>query len=322
MTLGLFVSPVAFAISPYRAVSAAWRSNRLFAVAALALAAACLTASNASFIGNYVTAHGSYPNTTIVRGPLTVIPPPAYSFARAFGAYALCIALLVLARALALGLDHVRSGHLWQALVVAARRAPTPTLLAAFTTSLTVVYLAIIALTTATFFDRYLIPLVPYLAALLIVAGSRDRLFWRLSPRTGRSAAAAALVAYATIGFVYVDAAATIDGAKWRAAERLVATGFRPATIDAGYEWFGLHQPDDIAPGWEHRKGDLATRLFSPRPVCATVILSGDEAASLAAARGQTVIRRSTVRTLLGRETLVTAIRGPSSCSAGEDTTP
>jgi hypothetical protein len=117
---------------------------------------------------------------------------------------------------------------------------------------------------------------------------------------------------------VYVDAAATIDGAKWRTAERLVSVGFRPATIDAGYEWFGLHQPDDIAPGWEHRKGDLATRLFSPRPVCATVILSGDETAALAAARGHTIIRRSAVRTLLGREVIVTAILGPDSCAAGE----
>ena len=275
VTLGLFVSPVAFAISPIRAVSAAWRSNRLFAVAALALAAACLFGSKASFIGNYVTERGSYPNTTIVQGPLAVIPSPVYSFARAFGAYALCIALLVLARALALGIEHVRSGHAWHALGTTARIAPIPTLLAAFTTSLTVVYLAVIALTTGTFFDRYLIPLVPYVAALLILAGLRDRLFWRVSLRAGRAAAAAALVAYATIGLVYVDAAATIDGAKWRTAERLVSIGFRPATIDAGYEWFGLHQPDDIAPGWEHRKGDLATRLFSPRPVCATVILSG-----------------------------------------------
>ena len=116
VTLGLFVSPVAFAISPIRAVSAAWRSNRLLAVAALALAAACLLGSKASFIGNYVTERGSYPNTTIVQGPLAVIPSPVYSFARAFGAYALCIALLVLARALARGIEHVQSGDAWHAL--------------------------------------------------------------------------------------------------------------------------------------------------------------------------------------------------------------
>ncbi len=322
VTLGLFVSPVAFAISPIRAVSAAWRSNRLLTVAAVALAAACLFGSKASFIGNYVTERGSYPNTTIVRGPLHVIPSPVYSCARAFGVYALCIALLVLARALARGIEHVRSGHPWHALGTTARDAPTPTMLAAFTTSLTLVYLAVIALTTGTFFDRYLILLVPYIAALLILAGSRNRLFWRVSRRAGRAAAAAALVAYAAIGFVYVDAAATIDGAKWRTAERLVSAGFPPATIDAGYEWFGFHQTDDISPGWEHRKGDLATRLFSPRPVCATVFLSGDEAAARAAARRHVIVRRSVVRTLLGRDVVVTAIFGPDSCAVGESRTP
>jgi hypothetical protein len=156
-----------------------------------------------------------------------------------------------------------------------------------------------------------MIPLVPFVAAMSIVASRRYDLFWRVPTGT----ASVALAAYAVIGFVYVDAAATIDGAKWRAAERLDSAGFTPATIDAGYEWFGLHQSDAVVPDWSTRRGDLWIRLFSPRPICATVVLNGTDAGARRTAEGNAVLFRTDEQTLLGQRVITLAVRGPDECT-------
>jgi 4-amino-4-deoxy-L-arabinose transferase-like glycosyltransferase len=315
LTLGLFVSPAAFAISPIRALSRSWASNRVLTASALGAGIVCVLGSNGTLLGNYVTAAGSYQNTTVVRTSPSVIPGLMFSLARGLGAYALCIALLVLVRAIADAVPVVRSGRALPAFSRHADAHPGLAVVALFSGSISAVSLLVIAATTGTFFDRYLIPLVPFLAALLILGGRTYQVLWRSPARV----AATGLAVFAVLGFVYVDAAATVDGAKWRAAKQLVEAGFRPATIDAGYEWFGLHQSDDVVPDWEDRPGALATRLFSPRPVCATVVLHGTERGARSTANGETVLLRSDEHTLLGRKVIVMAIRGPDDCSPQEN---
>jgi Dolichyl-phosphate-mannose-protein mannosyltransferase len=313
-TLGLFVSPVVFATSPFRALARAWAANRALCVAALVLGAGCLLVSSATLLGNYVTATGSYSSTTVVDTAPPVVPSAMFALARVLGGYALMVGLLILARALAGVIPLLGRRQALHSFVQQATEAPAPTLATLFSASLAVLYLLVIAATTGTFFDRYMIPLVPFVAAMLIVASRRYELFWPAPTLT----AAAALAVYAAIGFVYVDAAATIDGAKWRAAERLQSAGFTPATINAGYEWFGLHQNDAVVPDWTTRRGDLWIRLFSPRPICTTVVLNGTDAGARRRAERSTVLFRTNEHTLLGRRVIVLALRGPDECTPAE----
>jgi len=105
-------------------------------------------------------------------------------------------------------------------------------------------------------FDRYLWPIIPPLAALLLYvpadlqAGSSDargrstRLRER-PPFLTRGAGAVTVLCIVVLGFMsaaFLLNTNAYDGARWRAAERLVAQGFPPATVDAGPEWTDSHQ--------------------------------------------------------------------------------
>ena len=83
--------------------------------------------------------------------------------------------------------------------------------------------------------DRYLWPLVPVLAIVLLRETS-DR-FPRWSTLAGRAALgwlALSALAIAANSFAY-------DAARWRAGEAAVAVGYSATTVDAGYEWVGYH---------------------------------------------------------------------------------
>lgn len=123
------------------------------------------------------------------------------------------------------------------------------------------------ALAGAPLFDRYLLPAVPFAAGVVIAvargAGGGRRL---VAP------AAAASVVWAVLGFHYVDAAATFDGLKWRAGQSLEELGYDPETIEAGLEWFGLHQEQEVRPRQAH-PGQLVFwwGLFDEPRVCVLV---------------------------------------------------
>ncbi|MEO8830512.1 glycosyltransferase family 39 protein [Lapillicoccus sp.] len=125
--------------------------------------------------------------------------------------------------------------------------------------------------------DRYVLPAVPFLAA---VAAYTARRFLRFSARP--VLAVVAVLAMGGVGLAQVDASATFDGAKWRLGQQVTKLGYEPATIDAGYEWFGFHQPGRVVyhpvrstyPFWVtdlFRDAQLcASGRFAPRPVRAT----------------------------------------------------
>jgi 4-amino-4-deoxy-L-arabinose transferase-like glycosyltransferase len=318
ITLGLFVSPVALAVSPVRAVRSAWRAHRALTVLVLGADAVCVLAGGATLLGNYVTARGSYPPGSNLRAASNMLPEGVYSLARLVAIYGLVVGSLVLATALAELLASIRAGRGASSVAATARTAPALLMCIVFTVGLALTSLGVIVATKTPFFDRYLIPMVPFLAALLALGGVRYGVLWHAPLKV----AAAALAVYAAIGFVYVDTAATVDGANWRAGQQLTDAGLAPATIDAGFAWFGLHQPDRVDPRWEDRHGPLTTRLFSRRPVCATVILHGTDAAARQTARRRTVSTRAEARTLLGRDIVVLGVDGPSRCSKPTESRP
>ena len=85
-------------------------------------------------------------------------------------------------------------------------------------------------------FDRYLYPMVPP-AAILLLRGTSSA--WRL----GRAQAVvyASLIWLALASLMITANSFAYDDARWRAGEAAVAMGYAPDTIDAGYEWVGFH---------------------------------------------------------------------------------
>ena len=85
-------------------------------------------------------------------------------------------------------------------------------------------------------YDRYLFPVVPVVAILLL----RGRA--QLS-RIGRSYAFshAALAWLAASAFIVAANSFAYDAARWREGESAVAMGYDARTIDAGYDWVGDH---------------------------------------------------------------------------------
>ncbi|MEO5743036.1 MAG: hypothetical protein ABIQ53_00425, partial [Terracoccus sp.] len=115
-------------------------------------------------------------------------------------------------------------------------------------------------------FDRYLLPAVPFLAAAAVYTARR---FMHFSARP--ALAVVAVLAMGGVGLAQVDASATFDGAKWRLGQQVSGRGYEPATIDAGYEWFGFHQPGRVI--YRPVRSDYpfwVTDLFRDSHLCAS----------------------------------------------------
>ena len=114
-------------------------------------------------------------------------------------------------------------------------------------------------------FDRYLVGAVPFLAAAALHA-SRSR----APQRVGRIVASAGLVVLAVVGGTQVDASATFDGTKWSLGTETTRLGYEAATVDAGYEWFGVHQPGPVIYNARREKNytSWVTSLFDDARVC------------------------------------------------------
>jgi hypothetical protein len=107
-------------------------------------------------------------------------------------------------------------------------------------------------------FDRYLWPVVPPLAILLMyvphsVGVDRDGV--RPAARTGAVGVAMAGVIVAglgTLALAYAANANAFDAALWRAGEALVAAGVPRDEVDAGYAWVGEHATTPLTGGGDH----------------------------------------------------------------------
>jgi len=85
-------------------------------------------------------------------------------------------------------------------------------------------------------YDRYLYPLVPF-AAILLLRGP-DQIF-RFS--RSRAFADGAYAWLAISAFIIAANSFAYDAARWREGEAAVAIGYDATTVDAGYEWVGYH---------------------------------------------------------------------------------
>jgi hypothetical protein len=212
-------------------------------------------------VGNYVAPTGAY-SVTVAGTPPTVIPAAAWSALTVLGLVGL-LALFVLVV--------LRAGGQISSWIARESRPSMPTdwgrtLMLFYCVAASGLLIAVKLFTTAPLFDRYLISLIPFTIAL----GLRAALDQGLVVRPNRVVGVAAIGAFALFGIGMVDNTATFDGLKWRLAQSVQDLGYAPETIDGGYEWFGLHQPDDIDPHLYDVVGNFWLGLFNDPTVCVT----------------------------------------------------
>jgi hypothetical protein len=92
--------------------------------------------------------------------------------------------------------------------------------------------------------DRYLFPIVPAAAILLLRVSSRS-----LQMGRGLAVSHAAFAWIAISAFVLAANSFAYDAARWREGQAAVLAGYDANTIDAGYEWVGYHAIGRSTPG-------------------------------------------------------------------------
>ncbi|MCU1537249.1 MAG: Dolichyl-phosphate-mannose-protein mannosyltransferase [Humibacillus sp.] len=278
-TLALLVSPATLVVLLTGGGVRLLLRHRVTAVVAVVAAVGGTRLLDGVVLGNYVGPHGSYTGTVAGRRPW-VIAPPLWGLVVGVAV----VSAVVLAVLVVDALRELRRSRVARGAMV---RPPTAGVL---TLAYAVAYLALtltLALaTTSPDFDRYLMPVVPAVAAVVLWTAERlDRgLVERSSPgrrRLRTVAARGAVAALAVVSLSLVVTSVQFDTAKWRLGTELEAQGWSAPTVDAGFEWFGFHQTDAIDP---HRPGLAGepfwvARVFAHPRVCVRVSHDADPGA-------------------------------------------
>ncbi len=167
-----------------------------------------------------------------------VIPPAAWLWSGQLATFAAIVVATLTVRWAQQNLARVRSLSSVTALLVRVGRNAN---------GLLVVFLIgyageLVAFAPISIYDRYLFPLVPAAAILILVSSSG--LPFRFDRTLAFSHAAFAWLGVSALliaanSFAY-------DTARWHQGETTVAMGYDPGTVDAGYEWVGYHA---VGPG-------------------------------------------------------------------------
>lgn len=158
-------------------------------------------------------------------------------------------------------------------------------------------------------FDRYFLPLAPFLVAAVLVLpvhGAALR-------RAATASVVAVTVAWTGWGLLAADAAATNDGLRWSVGQELTDQGWSASTVDTGYEWWGAHQGVPTSAGPPRPGATYWAALFPGSPVCVQVsYASADDASADEGSDG--VLMTRSARTLTGTEIVVVARTSDPGC--------
>jgi 4-amino-4-deoxy-L-arabinose transferase-like glycosyltransferase len=185
------------------------------------------------FVGNYWVANGLAGDALLsgTRGP--IFSAGAWAFSERLALFAAILgAVLVLNWGMrnVIGVRSASTAIAGAIRVARKPEAPLVLFLACYAAELVVS-------TTAGFpLDRYLYPMVP-VAAILLLRGSARPFRLGLS----QAGAHAALAWLAASAFVIAANSFAYDAARNRGGEAAVAMGYAAQTVDAGYEWVGYH---------------------------------------------------------------------------------
>jgi hypothetical protein len=276
-TVALLLSPAVVLVLVRTRAAFVRRHWVCAAVTFVVLLVGVITPAGSVLLGNYVTRSGSYSET--VSGPQPIVVVGAVWWLIVAVAVVSATVLVTLGWSV---LRRARRRPGAGAALMPRLRAAEPALVLAiaFTAAVVVVVLTIGFVMHNRIFDRYLMPMTPYAAAVILwtvkrpggvaadeeLAGAGVR-----GSRVARTAGAVGLVVLATLGTAFVAGSASFDGAKWRLGERAVAAGYAAETVDGGLEWFGLHQPAPVVMKVQTLIGDSwwVTGLFTDPRVCA-----------------------------------------------------
>jgi len=255
---GLILAPLLAWCGIPSIVRRAWRASPRL-TGAVGIGGALLLATTAAvirddlFVGNYVV-HNGVLSDIVMPGPRPDVLPAALWFVVVAAASAMGVVLLVAAVPFLTDVGRrLRDRDL--AIEYPARAALIGTVLA---------YAAVYAIATACgiqMYDRYILPMLPPLAALL--ATSPRPVTVPVPARSRSGAVVMAVVALAGVAFVglaFTLDSASFDGARWRAAVRATGHGWGPRQIGGGFEWVDFHA-----------RNKVTAAMARDHPVCVTV---------------------------------------------------
>jgi hypothetical protein len=259
LAIGLMCTPAIGFVDPLRLLRTALRQRpALFAFLVAALLLGSFLVWGEFPIGNYLTVFGSYPGITV--GSLDLVFLPSWIIA-------ILAIVAVYASIILIGLLLVRSPT-W----TGPDSSPSLRLVQFYAMALVMLF-GFMALFMPFIVDRYLLVLVPFIAALALWRARAAGVL--LASRPARVFGAAGVLCYAGLGLAFVDYAAAVDGGKWAAATEAVEAGANPEYVDAGFEWFSYHQPGKADSSLLDPNDPMWWRTLYPEAtVCEVVVIS------------------------------------------------
>jgi hypothetical protein len=242
VTIAFLVLPV-FAFVPIRPLidriaAARWRVVLTFGF--LAAAAAGLVSGwqwSPPVLSPYLDERGTFGTDVMPGTRALLLPAPVFQAVLVLAVLGAVMVVVVLASATASAVGS-RGRHRETLADADARAVLVAFLLASIA--------AVIAVGTINFlpiFDRYLLGVAPFAAALILdTAPARE-----VAGRARRAVQVVAVGAFALLGVVWSTDSAAFDRARWEAGEAAVDLGVPSDRVEAGFEWRNVHrQPGAI----------------------------------------------------------------------------
>jgi hypothetical protein len=227
--LGVMVTPALILAGPGRLVRAAWMRARI--TTAVVISAIAVTALIEAVLGGhdngFITPdHYISTQWTIEEGYRPLIPSEIAVFLKIVGVIAVAVMLCAVIPAMFDTIAHAGSRH------SRATRSPVRALVAVCAAGYVSVYLAS-SIAGISFFARYVLPLVPLVAILVLAARRVDAGPRRLA----MPCAVASLAVLGTVGTIAAAANASLDGAKFAVAQQAARALGSKQLVDGGLEW-------------------------------------------------------------------------------------
>jgi hypothetical protein len=235
VVLGPAFATLAAVVLPATLLLVARRMSRLSReqiLIGVALACLLIFDPNGPLLGNLWTQYGYLGNNVLLGGRGPVIGAAAWGLSRQIALFAAILAAVAVLSLVQGSFARVTSRSTTLALaarLASSREGPLIVFLLGYSAEL-VLFTLIGGL-----FDRYLYPIVP-VAAILLLQSAQPLRF-------GRSHA----LAHGALAWLFVSAflitanSFAYDAARFREGEAAVALGYDATTVDAGYEWVGIH---------------------------------------------------------------------------------
>lgn len=262
VTIAFLVLP-AFAFIPLRPLVDAIAAERwriVLALGFLAAAAAGLVSAwqwSPPILSPYLDERGSFGTDVMPGTRALLLPAPVFKvlLALVLGGAVLTVAVLALATAKAVG----SRGQHRRALANADARS----VLVVFVLTSMAGVIGVGTINFLPIFDRYLLAVVPFAAALILDrAPARD-----VTSRARRGAQVAAIATFALLGLVWSTDSAAFDAARWKAGEQAVALGIPADRVEAGFEWRNAKRPPGeivLAPSQPDPDACIVMRVQTP----------------------------------------------------------